>query len=96
VIYTIEFQKRGLPHAHILVFLKPQYRCKKPEHIDRIISAEIPDKDTNSELFKIVTSLMMHGPCGPENQSSPCIDRNKCMKHFPKKYVNEIFINPDG
>lgn len=22
MIYTIEFQKRGLPHAHILVFLK--------------------------------------------------------------------------
>jgi hypothetical protein len=22
-LYTIEFQKRGLPHAHIIVFLKP-------------------------------------------------------------------------
>ncbi|CAJ2644542.1 unnamed protein product [Trifolium pratense] len=25
LIYTIEFQKRGLPHAHILVFLKPVF-----------------------------------------------------------------------
>ena len=84
VIYTIEFQKRGLPHAHILVFLNPKYRCVKPEHIDRIISTEIPDKDTDPELFKIVTSLMIHGPCGPENESSPCMDRNKCTKHFQR------------
>jgi len=96
VIYTIEFQKRGLPHAHILVFLNPKNRCVKPEHIDKIISAEIPDKDTDPELFKIVTSLMIHGPCGPENESSPCMDRNKCTKHFPKKYQNETFIDPDG
>jgi len=25
-IYTIEFQKRGLSHIHLLIFLHPQYR----------------------------------------------------------------------
>ena len=64
LVYTIEFQKRGLPHAHILVFLKPSYHCKKPEDLDKIISAEIPNKDTDVELFNIVTTLMIHGPCG--------------------------------
>jgi hypothetical protein len=65
VVYTIEFQKRGLPHAHILVFLHTSYRFVHPHDIDRIISAEIPDKNKDPELFKIVTTLMIHGPCGP-------------------------------
>jgi len=97
VIYTIEFQKRGLPHAHILVFLKPKHRCVKPEHIDRIISAEIPDKDTEPELFDIVTTLMIHGPCGPQNTGSPCMNnKKKCTKHFPKKFIDHTVIDFDG
>ncbi|CAK8572445.1 unnamed protein product [Lathyrus sativus] len=53
VIYTIEFQKRGLLHAHILAFLQPSYMFVYPYDIDKTISAEIPDKDVDPELFKI-------------------------------------------
>lgn len=63
VIYTIEFQKRGLPHARILVFLRPENRCVHPKQIDKIISAEIPNKDRDPELYNIVSTLMIHGPC---------------------------------
>ncbi|XP_056685898.1 uncharacterized protein [Spinacia oleracea] len=42
-IYTIEFQKRGLPHAHILLFLNEEDKPRTSEDIDRIISAELPD-----------------------------------------------------
>ncbi|CAH9130021.1 unnamed protein product, partial [Cuscuta epithymum] len=45
VIYTIEFQKRGLPHAHILLFLAKDRQFPIANDIDRIISAEIPDKN---------------------------------------------------
>ncbi|AES63417.2 AT hook motif protein, putative [Medicago truncatula] len=96
VIYTIEFQKCGLPHAHILVFLKPTYQCKKPEDLDKIISAEIPNKDTDGELFNIVTTLMIHGPCGDQNTRSPCMLNNKCSKHFPMKFVDQTVIDKDG
>jgi len=36
VVYTIEFQKRGLPHAHILIFLDPKDKCPSPADIDGI------------------------------------------------------------
>ncbi|KAL5132857.1 hypothetical protein HKD37_03G006282 [Glycine soja] len=63
VIYTIEWQKRGLSHAHILIFLHPSNKLPNPEDIDHIISAEVPNKHTHAELFEIVSSHMMHGPC---------------------------------
>ncbi|XP_074293620.1 uncharacterized protein LOC141620718 [Silene latifolia] len=40
VVYTIEFQKRGLPHAHILLFLQRDDKFPEAVDVDRIISAE--------------------------------------------------------
>lgn len=37
-LYSIEWQKRGLPHAHILIWLEDRFDVNK---IDQIISAEI-------------------------------------------------------
>ncbi|GFW25515.1 helitron_like_N domain-containing protein [Trichonephila clavipes] len=76
-LYTIEWQKRGLPHAHILVWLKDRIR---PEEIDQIISAEIPDPLIDQGLFDIVTKHMIHGPCGAFNMTSPCMENGKCKK----------------
>ena len=43
-IYVIEWQKRGLPHAHILLCLEEPDKIKAIEQVDAIVSAEIPDK----------------------------------------------------
>ena len=44
-MYTIEFQKRGLPHAHILLWLDGENRLHNGSNIDKIISAELPNPD---------------------------------------------------
>ncbi|XP_058784258.1 uncharacterized protein LOC131659030 [Vicia villosa] len=54
-MYTIEFQKRGLPHALILIFLHPQSKYPTPSDIDNIISAEIPDPTVHPNLYKYVS-----------------------------------------
>ncbi|XP_071708077.1 uncharacterized protein [Rutidosis leptorrhynchoides] len=65
-LYTIEFQKRGLPHAHICIFLDEQDKLPEPGDIDEYISAEIPDKDADPELYQLVSELMIHGLCDTE------------------------------
>ncbi|XP_058723889.1 uncharacterized protein LOC131595540 [Vicia villosa] len=52
-IYTVEFQKRGLPHAHILLFMHLQSKYPTPEDINNIISAEIPSKEDEVELYNL-------------------------------------------
>ncbi|XP_061348566.1 uncharacterized protein LOC133293951 [Gastrolobium bilobum] len=95
-VCTIEFQKRGLPHAHILLFLNPSSKAESALDIDKLISAEIPDKETNPTLFMAVTSSMIHGPCGPENYKSPCMKDGRCSKKFPKNFCSRTLIDDDG
>ncbi|KAK2417432.1 hypothetical protein QL285_039731 [Trifolium repens] len=101
-MYTIEFQKRGLPHAHILIFLHPASKYPQPSDIDKIISAEIPNPQTEEELYNLVKKHMIHGPCGdivPTNsrqKTAPCIKNGICSKFFPKKYVEETIVDKDG
>jgi Helitron helicase-like domain at N-terminus len=46
-VYTVEFQKRGLPNAHILIDLESDYKFKTPERIDEVVRFQkcekIPD-----------------------------------------------------
>ncbi|XP_027152040.1 uncharacterized protein LOC113752100 [Coffea eugenioides] len=44
-VYVIEFQKRGFPHAHLLLILKPGHKLLNPESYDKVVCAELPDKD---------------------------------------------------
>jgi hypothetical protein len=75
IIYTIEFQKRGLPHVHILIFLDPEARYLLPPQIDTIVSAQLPNPGT--PLFDLVSKFMVHGPCGHHNPKAPCIVNNR-------------------
>ncbi|XP_074301054.1 uncharacterized protein LOC141632403 [Silene latifolia] len=78
MINVVEFQKRGLPHAHFLIILKPAYKITAPEKFDKYVSAEIPIND-NQHLRAVLLIHMMHGPCGA--------DFPKCTLKYLYKYV---------
>ncbi|XP_054259788.1 uncharacterized protein LOC128984485 [Macrosteles quadrilineatus] len=60
LIYTIEFQKRGLPHCHILLTLDDEDKIRNTVDIDHVVSAEIPDEVLNPELHNLVKTHMIH------------------------------------
>lgn len=64
-MYSVEWQKRGLPHAHLLIWLEDYLSTDK---LDDLISAEIPDA-TDRLLLDIVQKTMIHGPCDKNPQS---------------------------
>eukprot|EP00116_Pleurobrachia_bachei_P000295 sb/3460557/ len=88
---VIEFQKRGLPHTHIAVWLKDGYKFRAVEHIDKYIRADIPDPVTEPELHKIVTTSMLH-----ECSDTRCMQDGKCSKEFPKMFSDFTTFNNDG
>lgn len=71
---VVEFQKRGLPHAHILLILDPNHKLQIANgDFDKIVCAEIPNPDTHPRLYSIVTSQLIHGPCGDINPNCVCM-----------------------
>ncbi|XP_035840188.1 uncharacterized protein LOC110913743 [Helianthus annuus] len=96
VVYTIEFQKRGLPHAHLCLFLENESKLPTVDHVDPFITAEIPDEDEDAELYALVKDYMIHGPCGNANLSCPCMVDNKCSKGFPKKFQDHTTLDSNG
>ena len=82
-VYVIEFQKRGLPHAHILLIMNHDDKIRDVEGIDDTICAEIPDRNIDPILYDIVSCNMMHGPCGPAYPNLPCMMDGKCSKRYP-------------
>ena len=105
-LWTIEFQKRGLPHCHILLILSDHDRLITPEFVDSVISAELPpspedaDNEEQREARKIMESTvlnnMIHGPCGASNPQKPCMENGKCTKGFPKPSVQQSVIDPES
>ena len=95
-VYTIEFQKRGLPHAHILLWLDKAHQIKDPAQIDVIISAEIRDQGEDSHLYKLVGKYMLHGPCGSNFPNVFCMQDKKCSKYFPRKFVDATSVDDNG
>ncbi|GBM52915.1 hypothetical protein AVEN_197220-1 [Araneus ventricosus] len=50
-IYAIEIQKRGLPHAHILLTLDTYSKIRTKDDIDKYVSVELPDPIADPTLF---------------------------------------------
>lgn len=95
-VYTIEFQKRGLPHAHILLWLDKKDKLDSISSIDSVISAKLPDHRLYPKLYAAVTGFMVHGPCGFARPYSPCMKDRRCSKFYPKKFVSRTSFDESG
>lgn len=97
-MYVIEFQMRGLPHAHILIINTPEDSPKTPQDIDTCISAQLPAEGTL--LYDYVKRHMIHGPCGAYDPSAKCMQNpkspGKCDRGYPKAFRDTTEANVNG
>ncbi|XP_026435506.1 uncharacterized protein LOC113333209 [Papaver somniferum] len=94
-VHVIEFQKRGLPHAHILIILHEKDKLRTPDDYDRVVRAEIHDEKVEPELYASVLKHMIHMPCALY-VDSVCKKDGKCKKRFPKEFAAETLEGQDS
>jgi hypothetical protein len=104
LIYTIKYQKKGLPHAHIIIFLTDGHAFSEPEAIDNLIRAELPNRalNPNGSLTEIVKQIMVHSLYGPLKPGAICMKKAHAnapltySKRFPKLFANKTIVNKNG
>uniref|UniRef100_A0A0K0FT29 Helitron_like_N domain-containing protein n=1 Tax=Strongyloides venezuelensis TaxID=75913 RepID=A0A0K0FT29_STRVS len=84
LFYSVEVQKRGLPHTHILLNLKNF--DKSTQNVDNVISADIPDRNVDPELYDLVVRHMLHHDCPNIKEKEPCWDKSKDRFSYLFKY----------
>ncbi|GFY22040.1 ATP-dependent DNA helicase [Trichonephila clavipes] len=65
-------------------------------HINQDSETELPDQEVDPELFDVVKTHMVHGPCGSYNPRSPCMKNGICSKRFPKLFSTETVTSEGG
>ncbi|XP_047132536.1 uncharacterized protein LOC124811235 [Hydra vulgaris] len=91
---VIEFQKCGLPHVHILLHFATDDKLETAHDINNLISAEIPDPIVNPDLYDVVKTCMIHGPCGILNPNSSCMKNGVYSKNYPKEFnTNTVAVH---
>jgi hypothetical protein len=64
--------------------------------VDTFISAKLPNPTTDPIGYEVVSSFMVHGPCGPQVTYSPCMTDGKCSKFYPKQFYEHTTILENG
>jgi len=85
-VHVTEFQKRGLPHEHILLIMKKGSNSTTPDAYDKVISTELPDKDKYPVLHSLVIKHMLHGLCGVLNRKCACMINRECRFRYPRQF----------
>ena len=88
-IHVIEYQKRGMPHAHIALKVEAKAEPESAAEIDARVCAHLPpEKDF---LHKRVRKLHMH-ECGDHCRNGAT---GLCRSHFPYPLNPRTFVDPD-
>ncbi|KAK8933803.1 hypothetical protein KSP39_PZI015526 [Platanthera zijinensis] len=95
-VHVIEFQKRGLPHVHMLVIFDPRDKVSTPDDYDKIVRAELPHIEDEPELYNAVIRHMIHGPCAHINSHAPCMKHGSCKKGYPKSFAETTIQGADS
>jgi hypothetical protein len=90
-VFSIEYQARGLPHAHILLSFKDGHKVLTAADVDRLVSAELPGKATEQDrkLREIICRWNLH-ECREKCMKKSDPEKKKCG--FDTKYFTEATV----
>ncbi|XP_077968311.1 uncharacterized protein LOC144422216 [Styela clava] len=93
--FRVEFQQRGSPHIHCLLWVKdsPKYgvnsNAEVEAYIDRHVTCQIPQEHEDKELFDIVNSVQQHS----KSHTKSCRKKGTvCRYGFPRPPSSRTFI----
>ncbi|GBM18996.1 hypothetical protein AVEN_1608-1 [Araneus ventricosus] len=89
-VFAIELQKRGSPHAHILIVLRAADKFSTSGHIDKFV-LRFHHRLKICDVHEIVTNCLMHGTCGIDNPGEPCMESGQCVKEYNLRYKYNIY-----
>ena len=96
MIERIEFQKRGLPHAHML--FKFRQNLQHPDDIDRVVSAEMPQNEEDACLIR--KFMLHHHPSPNRPKSTYCQTivngERLCHFHYPHPITDRTTVDAQG
>ncbi|RVE55402.1 hypothetical protein OJAV_G00236690 [Oryzias javanicus] len=95
--YRVEFQHRGSPHIHMMVWAEGAVDPEKDDDqticafVDRYISGRLPDPNRKPELYKKVSELQKHS----RNHTPTCFKsvNSGCRFGFPKPPSRHTMIS---
>ncbi|KAK0139103.1 ATP-dependent DNA helicase PIF1 [Merluccius polli] len=98
--YRVEFQHRGSPHIHCLVWVEDAPKFEEDDDqivcnfVSKYITAQLPDPRTQPELYKKVTEVQIHS----KNHTRTCFKSlsSGCRFGFPKPPSRKTMITRPG
>ncbi|CAI9299221.1 unnamed protein product [Lactuca saligna] len=72
------------------------FKIQEGADIDKYITVELPNPILEPELYRTVTTCMLHGPCGLLNTGAPCMVDDRCVKRFPKPFNSLTTFDENG
>ena len=87
----VEFQNRGAPHTHSILWVEKNI----DEMIaDNIIRSDLPNPEQEPELYQLVLSHQIH-TCRPSKCGGPMPSGQMCKKNFPRPYSLYTYYKAD-
>ena len=80
-------------------------RITTTDSVDSVICAELPPspselppemQEQGARLERIVLTNMVHGPCGRDFPTAPCMQDGKCSKGFPKRFSSSTIVDTEA
>lgn len=96
ILYEIsvtEFQKRGLPHAHVIIKVSHEPPLSI---LHTIISAELPDPVEKPGLYAAIKRFHMHSRDHLTRSTSRCNRNGRCVYGYPQPITPHTYIDDIG